>query len=147
MKHSGGLPVGGDGDLLSEKDHPIFLTVRLLDGSWLTNVRAEDIEAKGERATLRQYLRVGDLLWTRFGIAMTCDLHPESRQVTVRYPNGLVCSKEDYSMDNIEEICRKVRIELFGFSAQNQRDILENENSQKIVAKNEQCNVCAQQQK
>jgi len=148
MNYSGGLPVGSNGDLLLEEDHPITLTVRLLDGSWLTDVQVEDVEAQGKRATLRQYLRVGDLLWTRFGIAMTCELHPKSGQVTVRYPNGIVNSKEDFSIDNLEEVCKEVRTELFGPTAEtgcNERENIKEENYKPILCKNEESKVCAEE--
>lgn len=86
MKYIGKLQSRADGDFRMDKYHPISLTVRLLNGSWLNKVAVEDVEATGERATLRQYLRVGDLLQTRFGIALTCEIHQSSGQVTIRYP-------------------------------------------------------------
>merc|ERR1719245_173996 len=61
------------------------LTVRLLDGSWLTKVPMEDLSSKGRRATLTEWLRIGDLLWTRFGICMAKELHPNLGRVTVEF--------------------------------------------------------------
>jgi len=101
MKYIGKLQTRADGDLRLNKYHPISLSVRLLNGSWLNKVAVEDVEATGERATLRQYLRVGDLLQTRFGIALTCEVHQRSGQVTIRYPKGLENLEKHYNTDNL----------------------------------------------
>jgi len=61
------------------------LTVRLLDGSWLTEVPEEHLSSVGRRATLTEWLRIGDLLRTRFGICMAKELNPELGQVTVQF--------------------------------------------------------------
>jgi len=61
------------------------LTVRLLDGSWLTKVPVDDLCSKGRRATLTEWLRIGDLLWTRFGICIAKELHPKLGRVTVQF--------------------------------------------------------------
>merc|ERR1719419_1840554 len=63
----------------------VSLTLRLLDGSWLTKVPVEDLCSEGRRATLTEWLRIGDLLWTRFGICMAKELHPNLGQVTVQF--------------------------------------------------------------
>merc|ERR1719219_3049773 len=77
---------------VKERDFPgmegfyqMTLSVRLLDGSWLAKVPVEDLRTKGRRATLTEWLRIGDVLWTRYGICMAKELHPNSGQVTVQF--------------------------------------------------------------
>jgi len=68
-----------------ERSAEMSLTVRLLDGSWLTKVPVDDLCSKGRRASLTEWLRIGDLLWTRFGIGMAKELHPKLGRVTVQF--------------------------------------------------------------
>jgi len=111
MKHSGELRVGPHGDFRLKRDRPMCLTVRLLNGSWLNNVRVEDVQSRGERATLNQYLRLGDILWTRFGLATVRQLHPESGQITAEFPGGFRDTKVDFPRNEIHQELRRV---LFG---------------------------------
>jgi len=111
MKHSGEFRVGPHGDFRLKRDRPMCLTVRLLNGSWLNKVRVEDVQSRGERANLNQYLRLGDILWTRFGLAAVRQLHPESGQITAEYPWGFRDTKVDLSRNEIHEKLRRV---LFG---------------------------------
>jgi len=104
MKYTGRLQAQTNGSLRLGNRLPISLTIRLLDGSWLTKVAVKDVEAKGKRATLRQYLRVGDLLLTRFGIALACELHPRLGLVTVRFPKGLENFEKFYNICNLDDV-------------------------------------------
>jgi len=45
----------------------------------------EDLSSKGRRATLTEWLRIGDLLWTRFGICIAKELLPNLGQVKVHF--------------------------------------------------------------
>jgi len=133
MRYTGELRSGADDELIWEKNRPIFLTVRLSDGSWLTQVRVEDVEARYKRATLCQWLRVGDVLWTRYGVAVTVELHPKSRQVTVRYLRGLNYFKEHCNINNVDEIYKIIKT-VCGFSA---RIWPEDQDTPSMVPKNE----------
>jgi len=86
----------------------MYLTVRLSDGSWLTKVRVEDVESRGKRATLYQYLRLGDILWTRFGLATVQQLHPESGQITAEFPGGFRDPKDYCGRNEIHQELRRV---------------------------------------
>jgi len=133
MRYTGELRSGADDELIWEENRPIFLTVRLSDGSWLTRLRVEDVEARFKRATLCQWLRVGDVLWTRYGVAMTVELHPKSRQVTVRYLRGLNYFKEQCNINNVDEIYKIIKT-VCGFSA---RIWPEDQDTPSMVPKNE----------
>jgi len=141
MKYTGELLAQKNGDLRWVKDCPISLTVRLLDGSWLTNVAVEDVDTRGDRATLRQYLRVGDLLLTRFGIALACDLHPTSGQVTIKYPKGLKNIEVHHNIGKVDQIYQSVRT-VCGFSAVAfDANTFDNQTPRSEISKNEMRNI------
>jgi len=106
MKHSGKFRVGPADEVIMEQD--MLLTVRLRDGSWLYNVRVEDVESLGKRATLTEYLRIGDILLTRFGVAVARQLHPSSAQVTVEFRGEFVDPKK-FSLRERNEIHAELR--------------------------------------
>jgi len=108
MKHSRELQYGAS----LEAKQPVSLILRLLDGSWLNPVRLEDVEPEGKKATLRQWLRIGDLLWTRFGIATAEELHPDSGQIAIQFLRHFAIS-EGTSCRSRGEIHQELRSVLF----------------------------------
>lgn len=106
MKHSGKFRVGSADEVIMEQD--MLLTIRLRDGSWLKKVRVEDVESLGKRATLTEYLRIGDILLTRFGVAVARQLHPSSAQVTVEF-RGEFVDRKKFSLRERNEILAELR--------------------------------------
>jgi len=70
---------------ISRRGTDLMLTIRLLDGTWLKRVEISKVSAKGTRAGLDLYLRLGDIMLTRFGVAIVRGINSESGEISVEF--------------------------------------------------------------
>lgn len=70
---------------ISRRGTDLFLTIRLMCGTWLKNVEISKVTAKGTRANLELYLRLGDIMITRFGVAIVRGISRETGEISVEF--------------------------------------------------------------
>merc|ERR1719499_2185814 len=70
---------------ISRRGTELCLTIRLHDGTWMKNLDINTVKAEGGKATLSVYLRLGDILLTRYGVAIVRGLDEKTGEISVEF--------------------------------------------------------------